>query len=127
MPGALQQNPATPDAIRGRLRKLSGAVGVGAAILAILAGLFNPAEFFHAYLFAALACLSPALGCLVLAFIHRMTGGGWGRTLAPALSAGQRMTPWSLLLCVPLFFGLGHLFPWAAPGLLGEQAHALLV
>ena len=95
-------------------------------MLAIVVGVFNPAAFFHAYLFAALACLSPAMGCLLLVFIHRMAGGTWGRTLAPMLDAGCRMVPWTLLFCVPLVFGLKHLFPWASPDSLDEHARALL-
>ena len=126
MPAAPYLSPAVPRTDTRGFRNRCGIVGLIAAAPAIAGGMFNPPEFFHAYLFAALACLNPALGCLVLAFIHRMTGGSWGETLAPALSAGQRMIPWTLLFCVPLFFGLGHLFPWAAPGALGGPAQALL-
>ena len=36
------------------------------------------------------------------------------------------MVPWALLFCVPLLFGLRHLFPWAAPDTLSEQTRALL-
>ncbi len=109
-----------------RLRSYCGLVAAGAALLAAALGWFNPSAFFQAYLFAALAGLSPAMGCLLLVFIHRMTGGAWGHTLAPALSGGCRMVPWALLFCVPLFLGLGHLYPWAAPGSLNEPTRALL-
>ncbi len=109
-----------------RLRLCCGLMAGAAAVLAIVAGVFNPAAFFHAYLFAALACLSPAMGCLLLVFIHRMAGGTWGRTLAPMLDAGCRMVPWTLLFCVPLVFGLKQLFPWASPDSLDEHTRALL-
>ena len=108
------------------MRKLCAVTALGAVVLTAALGWFNPAEFFDVYLFAALACLQPALGCLLLTFIHRMTGGAWGRVLAPALAAGQRMVPWTLLFCVPVLFGLKHLFPWAAPDALDEHARALL-
>jgi hypothetical protein len=111
---------------RARLRRWCGLVGLGAAVLAGILGWFHPAAFFQAYLFAALAGLSPAMGCLLLVFIHRMAGGTWGHTLAPALTAGCRMVPWALLFCLPLFFGLDHLFPWAMPGALDAQSRALL-
>ena len=114
---------ASPNA---RLRRWCGLTAIGAAVLAAIVGWFQPGAFFQAYLFAALAGLSPALGCLLLVFIHRMAGGRWGHTLAPALHAGCRMVPWALLFGVPLFFGLGHLFPWAAPGNLDAQSRALL-
>ena len=126
MPPALAAQPSVVSDVRRLLRFFCGLVGVAALALAIIAAFFNPADFFRAYLFAALACLGPALGCLLLTFIHRMTGGAWGRTLAPALDAGSRMVPWTLLLSVPLLFGLRHLFPWAAPDTLSEQARALL-
>ena len=107
------------------LRKACGWMGVVAVTAAILGGALHPARFFHVYLFAALAWLNPALGCLLLGFIHRMTGGAWGRTLAPFLEAGRRTVPWALLFSVPLFFGLTELFPWAAPEL-SERSRSLL-
>ena len=124
-PTLTAQPPATSDA-RRVVRALCGLVGLAALALAVVAAFFNPADFYRAYLFAALACLGPAFGCLLLTFIHRMAGGAWGRTLAPALAAGSRMVPWSLLFFLPLFFGLRYLFPWAAPETLSEQNRALL-
>ena len=117
---------ATGEMKRSELRKLCGWVGGIAAVVGVIAGVFYPGDFFRAYLFAALACLSPAMGCLLLVFIHRMTGGAWGRALAPALDTGCRMVPWALLFCVPLLFGLRHLFPWAVPETDGFPRFALL-
>ena len=126
MPPTLAAQPPVASDARRVVRSLFGFVGLAALVLAVIAAFFNPADFFRAYLFAALACLGPALGCLLLTFIHRMTGGAWGRTLAPALAAGSGMVPWSLLGFLPLFFGLRHLFPWAAPDTLSEQTRSLL-
>ena len=122
----LPRSARPADTRRGSLRLLCSLVGAGALVLAVVLGFFNPADFFRAYLFAALACLGPALGCLLLTFIHRMTGGTWGRTLAPALGAGCRMVPWAFLLCLPILFGLRHLYPWVASEVLDEHARALL-
>ena len=96
-------------------RGLLGLIGASAAVAGIVLAFFQPATFFHAYLFAVLAWLNPALGCLLLLFIHRMTGGKWGRTLQPFFLAGTATIPWALLFAVPLFFGLHDLFPWAQP------------
>ena len=126
MPPTLTAQPPVASDARRLVRGLVGLVGLVALALAIVAAFFNPADFFRAYLFAVLACLGPALGCLLLIFIHRMTGGTWGRTLAPALDAGARMVPWTFLFSVPLLFGLRHLFPWAAPDALSEQTRAVL-
>ena len=126
MPVILAHPAPAVGAKNGRLRNLCGVTAAGAAFLAVVLGWLNPAAFFPVYLFAALACLQPALGCLLLTFIHRLTGGAWGRVLAPALSAGRRMVPWTLLFGVPLLFGLKHLFPWAAPDAFDEHARVLL-
>ena len=126
MPPTLTAQPSVASDARRLVRGLVGLVGIAALALAVVGAFFNPADFFRAYLFAALACLSPAFGCLLLTFIHRMAGGAWGRTLAPALAAGSRMVPWALLFFLPLFFGLRHLFPWAAPEALSEQNRTLL-
>ena len=116
---------AKEERLMGRRRLTFGLAGA-TVLLVLLGAVFNPKQFFPAYLFASLACLNVSLGCLLLVFIHRMTGGAWGRTLAPVLDAGCRMVPWSLLLCAPWFFGLRHLFPWAAPEMLDDHARALL-
>ena len=126
MPATLAQPVTTVSAQGGGWRKLCAAAAAVGVVAAILLGWLNPAAFFRAYLFASLACLQPALGCLLLTFIHRMTGGAWGDVLAPALAAGRRVVPWTLRFCVPWFFGLKHLFPWAAPDALDEHARALL-
>jgi hypothetical protein len=94
-------------------RNLIGVIGVIAAIVTIVLAILRPATFFPVYLFAVLAWLNPALGCLLLSFIHQMTGGKWGRTLQPMLSAGAATIPWALLFAMPLFFGMHDLFPWA--------------
>jgi hypothetical protein len=107
------------------LRKTCGWLGAAMIAAAIVGGVLHPARFFPVYLFAALAWLNPALGCLFLGFIHRMTGGAWGRTLAPFFEAGASTVPWSLLFSIPLFFGLTHLFPWANPSS-SEQTRALM-
>jgi hypothetical protein len=126
MDATLAYSPTATAARRINVRRLCGVTGVLAGVLTVLIGVWQPAAFFRAYLFAALACLNPAAGCLLLTFIHRMTGGSWGQTLGPALDAGARMVPWALLFCVPLFFGLRALYPWAAPDLLAPSARVLL-
>ena len=126
MAPTLERATHSVDAKTTRLRLVCGLVSGVAAVLVIVVGVFNPTAFFQAYLFAALACLGPAMGCLPLVFIHRMAGGAWGRTLAPMLDAGCRMVPWTLLFCVPVLFGLKQLFPWASPDTLDEYARAML-
>ncbi len=54
------------------------AVGIIAGAIFILGGIFDPAQFFHAYLAAYLPCLNIAPGSLMLLMIYYITGGGWG-------------------------------------------------
>ena len=96
-----------------RSRILCAVLAFFAAAVAVGFGLTHPAQFFAVYLVAALIWLNPALGCILLGFIHRLTGGDWGETLAPYLAAGRRTVPWALLFFVPLLFGTHDLFPWA--------------
>ena len=61
-----------------RPRLFCAALAVVTAALAIVGGVRHPAQFFALYLFAAMLWLNPALGCLLIGFIHRLTGGTWG-------------------------------------------------
>jgi hypothetical protein len=108
-----------------RPRVFCAALALIAAALAVAAGVRHPAPFFALYLFAAMMWLNPALGCLLIGFIHRLTGGAWGETLAPYLAAGRRTLPWALLFSAPLLFGTRDLFAWAGAST-GERAHSLL-
>jgi hypothetical protein len=69
----------------------------------------------------ALACVLAAwwwaigvvFGCLVNAWMHRLTGGAWGAPVrATALALGRRM-PWLLLGLVFVAAAMKLLYPWA--------------
>jgi hypothetical protein len=91
-------------------------IGGGAALaLTAVGGIFNPAQFFHSYLFAFLFCLGLGLGCLSVLMIHHLTGGLWGLVIRRVLEAGTRTIPLAALLFVPLALGLGWLYPWVHP------------
>jgi hypothetical protein len=91
---------------------IAGAAGLG---LSVLGGIFDPAQFFHSYLFAFLFCLGLGLGCLSILMIHHLTGGLWGLVIRRVLEAGTRTIPLAALLFVPLALGLGWLYPWVHP------------
>ncbi len=78
----------------------------GAAVAAVLAWV-SPRDFAPAYRFAFFVCLGPALGSLMFALIHRLTGGNWGELLRPFFQAGVTLLPWiwvvaALILWLPL-------------------------
>ena len=87
---------------RARRLLVTGAV-VGSGVAVIL-GVLSPAAVVPAYRFVAFACLSPALGSMIFALIHRTTGGRWGDALAPFLAAGCRLAPWIWTLVLLLVF-----------------------
>jgi hypothetical protein len=61
---------------------------------------------------AIFACLSPSIGCVTFALIHRVTGGRWTGGLAPFIRAGVAVLPWTWLLAAPvLLVGRGNYAP----------------
>jgi hypothetical protein len=90
------------DSLRVERRALQVA---GVAALAAVALAWNdPGNFSLAWRFVVFATLSPAVGCLLFALIHRMTGGGWAVGLRPFLQAGVALLPWIWLLALPVLF-----------------------
>ena len=47
--------------------------------------------------------------------MHSLTNGGWGFVIRRFLEAGAYLLPLMALLFVPVFFGLGFLYPWTDP------------
>src|SRR5207244_4283535 len=98
-----------------RLERPAAIAGGAALLLSALGGLFNPAQFFHSYLFAFLFCLGLGLGSLSILMIHHLTGGLWGLVIRRVLEAGTRTIPLAALLFLPIALGLGWLYPWVHP------------
>src|SRR5262249_15271641 len=95
-------------------------VAGGAALaLAVVAGCVHPAAFFRAYLPAYLFVLGISLGSLTLAMVGYLTGGGWGRILAPVFRSATSLLPALAVLFLPLLLPVllrnDWLFPWADP------------
>jgi len=72
----------------------AGWIGLATLAAAALGGCLAPQAALPAARFAATACLQPALGCLIFALIHRITGGQWGESLRRPWAAGIRLVPW---------------------------------
>jgi hypothetical protein len=85
----------------------------GCAALAVIAGLvFDPDDFFRSYLFSFLFCLGLSLGGLANLMLHELTGGRWGLALRRPWTAAARLVPLTLVLFVPMLFGLPLLYHW---------------
>ncbi|MHB2207931.1 hypothetical protein [Methylobacterium sp. CM6257] len=69
------------------------------------------------WLLAWLTWSTVPVGSLVLMLIHRVTGGRWGESLAPALRPAAALVPLAALAFLGVALGLPALYPWAAdPG-----------
>src|SRR5580698_10433825 len=76
----------------------------------------EPSQFPHAWLAAFTAWLGWPLGCLGLLLVHALTGGRWGYTLRPELTAGARSVWLAVPAAVPWIFTMPRLYVWARPG-----------
>jgi hypothetical protein len=104
--------------LRAQLNRIqSAALVIGLVVLGVsVIGVFSePQQFFFSYLFGYLFWLQLSLGCFLVTMIHQLAGGRWGFPTRRFLEAGFMAMPLMLLLFIPIFFGLPHLYPWARP------------
>jgi hypothetical protein len=94
-------------------------IGRRGAIAAILGGAIclagytqMPGRFYPAYLTAYMYWLGMSLGCLGLAMMHGLSGGGWGRSIRRVLESGYQTLPLMALLFTPLWLGVGRIYLW---------------
>jgi hypothetical protein len=96
------------------------AIGAGCALLGAIAcailGAANPKQFFFSWLVSFLFFLSLALGALFFVLFQYAAQGGWGIVLRRIGETTFAMLPVMAVLFLPLLFGLGDLYEWAAPG-----------
>ncbi len=94
-------------------RRIAGALLL--AIFGVLAWQREPAVGLAAWLAAGWFWLGTMLGLAVNARVHRLTGGRWGRLLAPVTRAWLRpVAPLLVLVVVPVVLGARWLYPWVA-------------
>jgi hypothetical protein len=98
-----------------RFQNIGLLVGIIGLVLCAIGAFASTDRFFAAYLFGYLFWLSLALGCFVVAMIHYLTAGRWGEETRRFLEAGYMTLPMLAILFVPIFFGVGRLYPWARP------------
>ena len=94
-------------------RRWSLFVGVAAAIVFVIGGLFDPDQFFRAYLASYLFYFGLPMGSLALFMIYCCTGGAWGFLIKRFLEAGMRTLPLAAIGFVPIGLGAVRLYPWA--------------
>jgi hypothetical protein len=92
-----------------RLQRIMLILGSLAAILTVGGFFLDPRDFYRSYLYAFLFVVGLSLGALANLMLHTVTGGHWGLPLRRPLMAAVRITPLSLLLFIPIAFGLAAL------------------
>jgi hypothetical protein len=98
-----------------RGERIAWIVGAAGAIAFAVAAYADRTTAFQSYLFVWWFLLGIPLGSIAMLAVHNMTGGGWGEVIRAPLDAAARLLPLSLLLVVPLLFGLADLYAWARP------------
>jgi hypothetical protein len=107
-------SPALLDWLKLLQRNASILAGIG-GVICLLGWIFLPDQFYSAWLTAYFYWLGMALGCLVLAMLHGMTGGGWGLAIRRVLEASYQTLPVLALLFLPIGLGVGRIYEWADP------------
>lgn len=90
-------------------------VGVAGLALCGLGWFLNPDQFYRSYLVGFLFWNGVALGCLAIAMLHQLSGGAWGVVIRRILESATRTFPVTLVLFLPLVFGIHSLYSWSSP------------
>jgi hypothetical protein len=90
-------------------------IGAGGLVATLAGGIVDPDQTFPAYLFAYIFWIGLSLGSMAILMLHYQVGGSWGYVTRRILEAGMLTLPLMVVLFVPIFFGLGRLYPWANP------------
>src|SRR3954447_18494085 len=98
-----------------RIQLIALIIGLVFLGLTAIGAVFDTKQFFFSYLFGCLFWLGLTLGCFMMTMIHQLTGGRWGYPTRRFLEAGFMALPLMLILFIPVFFGLHHLYSWARP------------
>ena len=104
-----------------RLRLIGLIAAIVAGALCAYGYVNLPQRFYPAYLTAFMYWLGMALGCLVAAMVHGMTGGAWGLRFGASLRrATRRCRSWRCLF-VPIWLGVARIYEWADPEIVREN------
>ena len=91
------------------------AVLLAAEVVLVLLGWFTPIQpLLRGWLVAFAIFSAIPIGSMIWLLIHCLTGGEWGFAAAPVLRPAAAMTPWLVLVFVPVLTGLDQIYPWAA-------------
>src|SRR5262249_1028539 len=122
--GALRAEQATipPQHPWNRLPIIGIACAVLGAVACGILGAGNPKQFLFSWLVSFLFFLSLALGGLFFVLIQYASQGGWGVVVRRIGETVFATIPVIAALFIPVVFGLGSLYSWAAPGAADHDA-----
>jgi hypothetical protein len=95
--------------------------GIVGLIGCLIGWITAPQEFFRSYLVGWLVWFAVEAVSLLWLMIHFLSGGKWGYPLRRALEAAAGTLPLLALLFIPIFFGLGELYPWTHPAIVAAS------
>ena len=113
----------TAPPVAQKIQQRSLAVGVVAGLVALMAAIMQPQQFYPAYLLAFMAWLGVTLGCMAILMLQHMTGGTWGLIIRRILEAGMRTLPLMAVLFIPILIGLPRLYEWSRPEAVAKDQH----
>lgn len=89
-------------------------IGLGIASLIYWAVQYqmDHARAMYGYLFAFIAVLSLALGCLVFVLIQHVTRAGWSVTVRRIAEVAVALLPLFIIFFIPIALSIHDLFPW---------------
>jgi hypothetical protein len=85
-------------------------------LLLLVAAYADRVAALASYLLVWWFLLGIPLGSMAVLCVHNLTGGAWGERIRLPLERALAMLPVTLLLSIPLWFGLPVLYAWARPG-----------
>ena len=104
-----------------RWQRVALVIGVIGLALSGVGAFLDPLQAAFAYLFGIVYWTGLSLGMLCILMMHALTNGGWGFVIRRFLEAGSYLLPFMALLFVPIFFGLGYLYPWTDPSVVAHN------
>jgi len=106
--------PTRTDPMR-KLYRAAGVIGPAGIVLLLAVAYADRAAAFASYLSMWWFLLALPLGSMAVLCVHNLTGGAWGERIRLPLERALSMLPVTLLLSIPLWFGLPVLYAWARP------------
>jgi hypothetical protein len=98
-----------------RIRQRALVIGGVGLVLCAIGWIANPEQFYRSYLVGFMFWNGLALGCMAIAFLHQLSGGAWGSVIRRILESAMRTFPVTVVLFLPLLFGIHRLYVWSNP------------